>query len=261
MRLLRQSLKKASLRGAFFYALLLSTGVSAACLTPELDQLERHSVEQIHDGDTVRTLSGEKVRLIGLNTPEMARKQRPAQPLAQEATTRLQQLLGSPPQILLQRGSEERDRYGRLLAYGFTAEGVDVAATLVGEGLAFALLVPPNLWNSDCYVEREQQAKRDGEGIWSRSDYRVKALPSIRQGGFQRIRGVVKRVDWSRKWLWLDLTDRVSVQIAKQDLPHFDSQLDLESLQGRSITLQGWLVPRKRGYRVRLRHPSAIKVE
>ncbi len=235
--------------------------VQGACLQPAQEELQHYRVEQIHDGDTVRTVSGEKVRLIGLNTPEMERKERPAQPLAVEATRRLEQLLGTDPQILLKVGAESRDRYGRLLAYGFTPEGVDVAATLVREGLAFALVVPPNLWNSGCYVEQEAEAKRNGAGIWSQSVYHPKALKQVQQGGFQRIRGVVQRVDWSRKWLWLDLTEQISVQIAKSDLPHFKGQVDLLALQGKTITLQGWLVSRKKGYRVRLRHPSAIKVE
>lgn len=258
---LQQTLKRASLRGAFFYALLLPGLVYASCELPDASQLQRYPVERVHDGDTLRTASGEKVRLIGLNTPEMARKQRPAQPLALEATRRLEQLLGDDPQILLKVGAEARDRYGRLLAYGFTVDGEDVAATLVGEGLAFALVVPPNLWNSSCYIRRQAEAKRRGLGIWSEQAYQPKPLKQLQQGGFQRIRGVVQRVDWSKKWLWLDLTDQVSVQIAKSDLPHFEGEVDLLALKGQSITLQGWLVSRKKGYRVRLRHPSAIKVE
>ncbi len=234
---------------------------SGVCLAPELEQLELHRIEQIHDGDTVRTVRGEKVRLIGLNTPEMERKERPAQPLAEEATQRLKQLLGDDPQILLKKGAESRDRYGRLLAYGFTLDGKDVAAILVGEGLAFALIVPPNLWNSACYIGQEQQAKGYGEGLWSLSAYQPKSLGQVRHGGFQRIQGQVQRVDWSRKWLWLDLTDQISVQVAKSDLPHFEGEVDLQVLEGKRITVQGWLVPRKKGYRVRLRHPSAIKVE
>ena len=241
--------------------LLWPLGALAGCIMPDLSTLQHHWVEQINDGDTVRTTSGEKVRLIGLNATEMVRKQRPAQPLAEEATERLQQLLGEPPQIWLKPGTESRDRYGRLLAYGFTEQEKDVAATLVKEGLAYALVVPPNLWNSDCYIEKEQKARQAEHGIWGHAAYRPKRLEQIRQGGFQRIRGRVERVDWSKQWLWLDLTDRVSIQIAKKDLPHFEENLDLLVLKDHTITVQGWLVPRKRGYRMRLRHPSAIKVE
>ncbi|MBT6878238.1 MAG: hypothetical protein HOA22_01765, partial [Gammaproteobacteria bacterium] len=50
-------------------------------------------------------------------------------------------------------------------------------------------------------------------------------------------------------------------QILKSDLSYFDGVLELESLAGKKITVQGWLVPRKRGYRMRLHHPTAIKVE
>jgi micrococcal nuclease len=235
--------------------------LQGACLQPDPDSLQLHRVEQIHDGDTVRMVDGEKVRLIGLNTPEVARKQRPAEPLAAAASERLRQLLGESPQIRLRPGAESRDRYGRLLAYGFTVEGRDIAATLIAEGLAFALVVPPNLWNSDCYPEQEVVARRKGLGIWSEPVYQARPLSQVREGGFQRIRGVVQRVEWSKRWLWLDLADQISVQIAKSDLPHFEGRVDLLALQGAQITLQGWLVPRKKGYRLRLHHPSAIKVE
>ena len=260
-QLLRQPLKKASLRGAFFYVLLFSGALNAVCLVPEQGQLQPHSLEKIYDGDTVHTVGGEKVRLVGFNTPEVGRGQRPAEPLAKRATQRLRALLGVPPKIVLKGATEQRDRYGRVLAYGFTPQGEDIAATLIEEGLAFAIVVPPNLWNSDCYVGAQQQAREAGHGVWGHSAYQPQPLGQIHHGGFQRIRGRVKRVDWSNEWLWLDMEQDVSAQIKHSDLPYFEGQLDLEALQGKVITLQGWLVPRKRGYRLRLRHPSAIKVE
>lgn len=260
-RLLQQIMKKASLGGAFFYVLLQSVSASAACLQPDTGQLTRYAVEYVHDGDTVRTWSGEKVRLIGFNTTEVAREERPAEPLSDEATQRLRQLLGATPEIQLLPAAESRDRYGRLLAYGFTATGEDIAATLIGEGLAYPLIVPPNLWNSDCYLQQAAAAEQAGLGIWSHPALQVRPLSQIGRGGFQRIRGEVRGVDRSRKWLWIDLTDQVSLQIAKRDLSHFEPVIDLQQLKGRWITAQGWLVPRKRGYRMRLRHPSAIKLE
>ena len=232
-QLLRQPLKKASLRGAFFYVLLFSGALNAVCLVPEQGQLQPHSIEKIYDGDTVHTVGGEKVRLVGFNTPEVGRGQRPAEPLAKRATQRLRALLGVPPKIVLKGATEQRDRYGRVLAYGFTPQGEDIAGTLIEEG----------------------------HGVWGHSAYQPQPLGQIHHGGFQRIRGRVKRVDWSNEWLWLDMEQDVSAQIKHSDLPYFEGQLDLEALQGKVITLQGWLVPRKRGYRLRLRHPSAIKVE
>lgn len=231
------------------------------CLPVDFEALQLHRVEWVYDGDTLRTEGGEKVRLIGLNAPEMGREGRPAQPLAGEASRRLEALLGGERQIFLKPGAESRDRYGRLLAYGFNRQGVNLAARLVTEGLAFAVVIPPNLWNSGCVVEQQHSAEAVRRGLWGHPAYQAKPLEQIDSGGFQRIRGRVERVDWSRRWLWLDMAHQVSVQIARGDLPHFKGVLDLERLAGETITVQGWLVTRKKGYRVRLHHPSAIKVE
>ena len=232
-------------------------------LAPE--SLIAHEVERIHDGDTVRLRNGRSVRLMGINTPEMERERKdrviPAQPLSAEATERLAALLGNPPQIWLRAGVEQEDRYGRLLAHGFNRQGEDVAATLLREGLGFALVVPPNLWNSDCYPEVEQQARAQQRGLWSHPHYQPLSTDQIQTGGFQRIRGVVEKVERQQKWLWIDLSDQVSLQVPVENLPHFEGVVDWLALQGHTMTAQGWLVPRKRGYRMRLRHPSAIKVE
>lgn len=202
---------------------------------------------------------------MGINTPEMERERKgrvtPAQPLSAEATERLAALLGNPPQIWLRAGVEQEDRYGRLLAHGFNRQGEDVAAMLLQEGFGFALVVPPNLWNSDCYPAVEQQARAQQQGLWGHPHYQSISTGQIQAGGFQRIRGVVKKIDRQQKWLWVDLHDQVSLQVPVENLPHFKGEVDLLALQGRIITVQGWLVPRKRGYRMRLRHPSAIKVE
>ena len=230
-----------------------------SCLTPE--QVDYFAVKKVYDGDTVKLKDGRKVRLMGVNTPELEKDQRPAQPLAEAAKQRLQQLLGYPATIGLQKGVVTEDRYKRMLAHSFTKEGQDIAATLVKEGLGYALVIPPNDWNQHCYGEAEQIAAQQGVGIWAIERYLPQSLDKVQHGGFQRIEGRVERVDWSRKWLWLDMAHHVSIQILKSDLSYFDGVLELESLAGKKITVQGWLVPRKRGYRMRLHHPTAIKVE
>ncbi len=229
------------------------------------ESLTAHGVEKVHDGDTVRLQDGRSVRLMGINTPELERERKgrvtPAQPLSSAAAERLEELLGSPPKIWLRTGVEREDRYGRVLAHGFSRQGEDVAATLLREGFGFALVVPPNLWNNNCYPMLEQQAQAQRRGVWGHPYYRPIRTDQIQAGGFQRIRGAVERVERHQKWLWIDLSHQVSIQVPVENLVHFEGEIDLLSLQGRSVIVQGWLVPRKRGYRMRLRHPSAIKVE
>ncbi len=256
--------KKSTLRGAFFLLVAIQLhplSVLAACGrdNPALPQL--HSVVKVIDGDTVHLESGEKVRLIGLNAPEMAREGQPAQPYANEATTRLKALLGKPATIRLLSGVESRDRYGRQLAHGINKQGIDITETLISEGLAFAVTIPPNIWKSSCYQKAEEDARQSKRGLWGHSVYQPKSPEQITDGGFQRIRGEVIRVNRGRNWLRLDLSHRVSIRVNQSDLSHFEGKVELFGLKGRTVTVQGWLTQRKQGYQIRLRHPSAIEVE
>jgi len=60
--------------GALFVCLLLISSSVLAAVECPVDRIDlRAEVEYVHDGDTVRLADGRSVRLIGLNTPEMAR--------------------------------------------------------------------------------------------------------------------------------------------------------------------------------------------
>ncbi|MHB8822818.1 MAG: thermonuclease family protein, partial [Pseudomonadaceae bacterium] len=78
-----ECMKKASLVGAFFVSVTCSLSVQAFCPAPE--RLPQFAVAQVIDGDTLRLTDGRSVRLIGLNTPELGRKGRAAEPLADAA--------------------------------------------------------------------------------------------------------------------------------------------------------------------------------
>lgn len=87
------------------------------------------------DGDTIR-LNGEKIRLVGFNTPETSEPACPAEAVKGErAKLRLLELLNSGELSFAATADRNRDRYGRLLRQ-VRVEGRDVADTLVSEGLA-----------------------------------------------------------------------------------------------------------------------------
>jgi endonuclease YncB( thermonuclease family) len=90
--------KRASHRGAFFVgvlffvlALFVSPVWAVECRADRID--ETVSVSQVVDGDTLRLKDGRLIRFIGINTPELARKEKPAEPLAKKARKVLQSLL------------------------------------------------------------------------------------------------------------------------------------------------------------------------
>lgn len=90
-------------------------------------------IARVSDGDTVVTARGERIRIVGLDAPELhgARCRRERR-LAEQATAELRRL--SARGLVLRR--EGRDRYGRTLARARTRDGRDVATAMVRAGLA-----------------------------------------------------------------------------------------------------------------------------
>lgn len=223
--------------------------------------------QQVIDGDTLRLADGRALRLVGINTPEMGRKERPAQPLAIRARDALKQALGKERLIYVQPGVEKTDRYGRLLASVFlNPEGEHVGETLLEQGLGWQVVVPPNRQYLDCLAGAEARARAASLGVWSESAYKPRAVTSLRagEGGFMRLHGRVSKVAESRRAWWIELQSSLSLRLAKESLPEF-AGLDPQDLQGRQLTVRGWVSyrgPSRRGYPehvMALQHPAMIE--
>lgn len=217
-------------------------------------------ISQVYDGDTVKLSDGRKLRLIGIDAPEIGQGKRPPQALAITATQALRKLLATSPNLRLRFDAELKDKYRRQLAHLYLQNGTSVEATLLEQGLATALTVPPNTWNLTCYQAAEQRARSARRGIWALSAYQpvdTAALPA-RAEGFRLIKGRVERVGKSRKSIWLNLDGNVSLRIDREDLPYFKGY-DLEQMKNRRVLARGWLHPQKRGSMMRIRHPAALE--
>ncbi|HVW94071.1 MAG TPA: thermonuclease family protein [Devosia sp.] len=146
----------AGLRGALLAALVLVAATLAG-------QLLRAPAAPITgqatavDGDTLR-LEGRRVRLLGVDAPELAQTCRgadgPEWPCGTAAQALMRQLLGRGATSCVPDG---RDRYGRVLAR-CTTDGEDVAALMVKAGLAIS---------AGGYLIEEQQARAGRAGIWA----------------------------------------------------------------------------------------------
>ncbi|GIU93334.1 MAG: hypothetical protein KatS3mg011_2240 [Acidimicrobiia bacterium] len=124
-------------------------------------------VESITDGDTIVVSGGERIRLIGIDTPEPTRDAC----YAAEATRFVSTLIPPGTGVRLIYDVERVDRYGRTLAYVYRAEdGLFVNAELVARGYAQTLTVPPNVAHTDDFVRLQQQARRAGLGLWGACD-------------------------------------------------------------------------------------------
>ena len=162
------------------------------------------TVTRCIDGDTLQLSNGEKVRLIGVDTPESknnAKTRRDAKRTGQDIKTITEQgkkakeftrQLVEGKQVRLEFDVRQRDKYGRLLAYVYVVSDIpnvvlpnkrighyDVQgekyyeeflnATLVWSGYAQVMTVPPNVKYQDLFLQLQEEARGQGAGFWGES--------------------------------------------------------------------------------------------
>lgn len=131
-------------------------------------------VVRVIDGDTVevavRDAAGaehtETIRLIGVDTPETVHPRVGVQPWGLEASEFTKRLLPPGEPVFLELDVEERDRYGRLLAYLYLPNGEMLNSLLLSEGLAQLLTIPPNVKHVDWFVSLQREARAARRGMW-----------------------------------------------------------------------------------------------
>lgn len=128
------------------------------------------------DGDTIvvdligtsgKSVGAEKVRLIGIDTPETKRPDTPIECFGKKSSAATASLIPPGTSLRLERDVEERDRYGRLLAYVFRAsDGLFINHELVRTGFAASYPYPPNVSYSDIFRDAAETAQAAGVGLW-----------------------------------------------------------------------------------------------
>jgi endonuclease YncB( thermonuclease family) len=260
----RFSSKGASIKGAPFACgllLLLHSQLAPGGACPARDSSERVTVVHVYDGDTVKLADGRRVRLVGINAPEVRGDHQPGkEPFANEARAALERLInGNNRILLLQYGEEDEDHYGRLLAHAFLDNGDNVAVRLLQAGLATTLVVPPNTWAYDCYRQQEDRARIERRGLWDHPRYRVldsRNLPASTRG-FRIIHATVQRLRYAGGTAWLELDGPLTVRVGKQDQVNFPTGY-LEHLAGQAVEIRGWVRGRPSDLVLTVRHPAAL---
>jgi micrococcal nuclease len=129
------------------------------------------TVVHVVDGDTVDVRLGgttERIRLIGVDTPESVAHDRPVQCFGAEASAATEALLPQGTEVRVERDEVTRDRYGRLLAYVWrTDDDLLVNLALVEGGFADAVTFGDNEAVHQLLVAAEARARSDGVGLWS----------------------------------------------------------------------------------------------
>ncbi len=126
------------------------------------------SVKWVDDGDTILLTDGRRVRYIGINTPEVAHAKygRAAEPFGEEALAANKALVAGQ-RLRLEFDREEKDHYGRLLAYVYLEDGRCVNLEMIKGGWAHVLYKKPNDRCDRLLVETQRRAMRAGAGIWN----------------------------------------------------------------------------------------------
>lgn len=138
----------------------------AGCKEKVEPQERRRVVVRVVDGDTIVLDGQERVRLIGVNTPESVDPRRPVQFFGREAATFAQELLRGKKVTLGYEGHLQ-DRYGRTLAYVYLEDGTLANAEIIRQGYGFAYTKYP-FSKMDEFRILEYQARNQKRGLWGR---------------------------------------------------------------------------------------------
>ncbi len=253
--------KKALILSAFLFLLLPFTATAKEhdCKADRIDEFA--VVKEIHDGDTLRLTDNRNVRFIGVNTPELSHKDKPAEPLAEAAKKELQSLISPGSRVGLRYDNQPKDRHRRTLAHVFRDDGLNLTAELIKQGHGFAIVVPPNNWQMDCYFQTEQQARTYKKGIWSHAYYEPRHSSELSEDmrGFMLVRGLVTRIGKGKKNIWLDMGKRFSLKLNRNNIHYFDP-VPIETLQGKQITIRGWVSYYNKKLRMSLSHPRMLEI-
>jgi micrococcal nuclease len=134
------------------------------------------TVTYVVDGDTVHVVLAdgreEKVRFIGVDTPESTKE---VEPYGMEAAAYTKSRLDGR-RVWLEKDVAERDKYGRLLAYVWLSPPENDGeaevrakmfnAELLLEGYAQVMTVPPNVKYADLFAELQREAREAQKGLW-----------------------------------------------------------------------------------------------
>src|SRR3954471_15301225 len=127
------------------------------------------AVPRVFDGDPVHVARGgrdETIRYIGIDTPESVKPNTPVQCFAEAASSANRRLVDGQS-VRVAYDVEQRDRYGRLLAYVYRAhDGTFVNAALVREGYARTLTIPPNVRFAAEFAALARRARETRRGLW-----------------------------------------------------------------------------------------------
>lgn len=122
-------------------------------------------VAQVLDGDTAMLVNGERLRYIGIDTPEEVDERKPIQCFAREAAQKNRELVEGKA-VKFYKDVNEKDIYGRWLGFVYLADSTFVNLELVRGGYAFAYPYPPDISKAEEFRAAEEYARSRKLGLW-----------------------------------------------------------------------------------------------
>ncbi len=156
-----------------WYGVLLAgaVGLLAGCTHPAAATDGVATVTHVVDGDTIDVhIAGrtERVRLIGIDTPETKKPNTPIECYGPEASAHTAALLPAGTSVRIERDVVGRDDYGRLLGYVFRVDdGLFVNLDIIEQGYATPLSIPPNTAFAPAFAAAASAAERSDVGLWA----------------------------------------------------------------------------------------------
>ncbi len=223
-----------------------------------IQSAELATISDITDGDTVVLSTGQRVRLIGINTPELGNSKN-QQAFAAEARDALAALIPAGTEVRLVREQEHQDRHRRLLAHVIRADdALRVSDELLAQGLAAQSAVHPNTGCANYFEQLEAKAQNKQLGLWGgENPWRINAREiNKKRGGFRIATGTVTRVISTKKSTKLIIDDNLTLQVRHKIF----KQLPTSRFEGKRVQVRGWISIRKNKASVWLNHPANLQI-
>lgn len=227
-------------------------------------------VKRVIDGDTIELTNSEKVRYLGIDTPETSKRSPEGdwvynpQPYAEMAKDFNKKLVEGKS-VRLEFDVEKRDKYNRLLAYCFVGDAF-VNVRLLEEGLAMLYTSPPNVKYADLFVEKAKTARSLGKGIWSDDQTLSMAKAKDFIGQVKTLEGQVSRINKKDGVTIIGFTGEngkhaFKAVIFKGDSANFRKKgISIDDYLNKKVRIWGMIKEYKSGPEIIIRDPSQIEI-
>jgi endonuclease YncB( thermonuclease family) len=242
--------------GIILLLTMLMTGNAQAGTLSIVETDKWVRVEKVFDGDTFRTTQGEKVRLLGINAPEITHGTEPGEPMGRRAATLLRQLILGRT-VRLKTDVIRRDAYTRLLAQVYLRDGTWINARMVKDGMAYVYTFVPNVRWAKELITYEKEARKQRVGIWNTNRFRILSANEVKTrhvGQFRLIQGRVLDVQKNGYGFRMG---KLYVTVPRVYRQYFESGLNIR--RGMSVLVHGTIRAHEGKWFLALHSPTDLE--